>query len=188
MSFYRIGAVGFVLILLAGCGFQPVYATRQVDATGEARNAFEAFRSVKIARIDEREGQFLRNRLTRLLHPSGRGPVTTHTLTATLSESTRGLAVARSAVASRANLKITVNYKLTPIDVDPNVDASDDESSSAISGSLSATSGYNIFNSEFQTLAAEKGARERAINDVAEQLRLRLAASLTAARKDDPQR
>ncbi len=178
---YRSGALALVVVLLAGCGFQPVYATRQVDQTGQAANAFETFRGVHIENIKDREGQFLRNQLTRLLQPSGRGSVTTHKLSVTLKESTRGLAVAKSAVASRANLRVTLSFKLSPID-----EAGDEDGT--FSGSVTATSGYNIFNSEFQTLAAEKGARERAITDAAEQVRLRLAALLTAPSSEETTR
>ena len=46
-------------------------------------------------------------------------------------------------------------------------------------GSVNATSGFNIFQSEFQTVIAEQGARERALNSVAEGMRLRLAGYLT---------
>ena len=43
---------------------------------------------------------------------------------------------------------------------------------------VTSTSGYNIFQSEFQTLMAEKGARKRALDDLAQQIRMRLASYL----------
>ncbi len=173
MSLSRATLLTLALVMLAGCGFQPVYATRQVE-DGSAQNAFAAFRGVQINQIDDREGQYLRNRLVRLIHPSGRSGPVTHSLTVTLSESTTSLAVARSAVASRANIRVSASVDLQA------VTGREGEAENSFSNTFSATSGYNIFNSEFQTLAAEKGARERAINDLAEQIRLRLAAHLTA--------
>ncbi len=72
--------------------------------------------------------------------------------------------------ATRANLTIVANYVLKS-----RVSGADNKV--VFSGSVKTTSGYNIFTSEFQTLSAEKSARERALKDVAQQLRIRLATA-----------
>lgn len=158
--------------VLAGCGFQPVYATRNLDATGSVSNAFEIFREVYVKRIADREGQYLHNRLTRLIQPSGPAATNRYVLTVTVSEAISNLAVQSSAVATRANMRVTAQFTLS----------SRFEEEEAYSSSVTATSGYNIFRSEFQTLSAENGARERALDSLAEQIRLRLAAHLTGSR------
>ena len=168
MSWCKAGCLALVAMMLAGCGFQPLYATRHIEGD-TAQNAFEAFRGISISQIEDREGQLLRNQLSRLIHPSGRSGIVTHSLDVKLKESKTSLAVARSAVASRANIRVTASYTLVPFDKD----------AASLKGTVTATSGYNIFRSEFQTLSAENGARERALKDIAEQIRLRLAAQLT---------
>ena len=123
---------------------------------------------MEIGQIADREGQFLRNELIELMHPSGRAQIVEYDLGVILSESKSGLAVRRSSDATRANLTMTATFELKTREVG-------EDNRVIFSGSVKTTSGYNIFTSEFQTLSAEKSARERALKDVAQQLRLRLA-------------
>lgn len=161
----------FLVVALAGCGFRPLYAPPQEDVSHRGVYAFDIFKRVEIANIPNREGQYFRNVLVRLLHPSGRSGVPLYRLNVTLNESTSSLAVQRSAVATRANLKIVGNFSLL----------SNDDARESLSGIVTSSSGYNIFQSEFQTLMAEKGARERALEDLAQQMRIQLAALLTSS-------
>ena len=164
MSF-RFGIILSVVLLTASCGFRPLYAPSGTGSANEQVFAFDLFRKIEIARIPDREGQFLRNELLRLLQPSGRAQVIDYGLGINLAESKANLAVRQSSDATRANLTITAGYTL--VFLETNVVVAD--------GSVKSTSGYNIFNSEFQTLSAEKSARERALKDAAQQIRLRLA-------------
>lgn len=156
---------------VSGCGFRPLYAPPEEDVSGRSVYAFDIFKKVSIANIPDREGQYFRNQLVMLLHPSGRSSTTEYELRVTLNEGTSNLAVKRSAVATRAKLTVKGVYSLIPFD----------GSKEALSGEVQTSSGYNIFQSEFQTLMAEKGARERALDDLAQQLRIRLATVLTTA-------
>lgn len=169
MSWSKAGIVLAVTLAVAGCGFRPLYAPPAEDTSADSVYAFDALKKVSIGLIPDREGQYLRNRLIRLLHPFGRGAETQYVLNVTVSEGRTELAVQKSAVATRANLNVTGVYVL--------IDAITGKS--VTSGSVNATSGFNIFQSEFQTVIAEQGARERALNSVAEDMRLRLAGFLT---------
>ncbi len=171
MSSFRPLLFAILVLAVSGCGFRPLYAPPLEDVSGSSVYAFDIFKKVSIANIPDREGQYFRNQLVMLLHPSGRGATTEYVLTVTLTEGTRSLAVKRSAVATRANLMVTAGYTLKPMDA----------SQLTQSGTIQTSSGYNIFQSEFQTLMAEKGARERALDDLAQQLRIRLATVLTTA-------
>lgn len=164
MSF-RFGFILAAVLLTASCGFRPLYAPAGSDSTNEQAFAFDVFRKIDIGLIPDREGQFLRNELIRLLQPSGRARVAEFGLGIKLSESKTDLAVRQSSDATRANLTIFATYSVASFVTENEFAA----------GSVQSTSGYNIFNSEFQTLSAEKSARERALNDVAQQIRLRLA-------------
>ena len=164
MSF-RIGLILSVVFLTASCGFRPLYAPSGAGNAAENVFAFDVFRKIEIRLIADREGQFLRNKLTQLMHPSGKAQIVEYDLGITLTESKADLAVRQSSDATRANLTITGAYVLYSRSEEQNI----------LGGSVQSTSGYNIFESEFQTLSAEKSARERALNDVAQQIRLRLA-------------
>lgn len=169
MSLSRTLIAGAVVLLLAGCGFRPLYVPPEEDVSGEGVYAFDLFESIAIANIPDREGQYFRNRLVQLLHPSGRSGTARYYLHVTLNESTSNLAVQKSAVATRANLRLTAQFQLSGLAGEVGTE----------SGQVKSISGFNIFQSEFQTLMAEKGARERALDDLAQQLRVRLAAILT---------
>lgn len=164
MSF-RLGIILGAVLLTASCGFRPLYAPSGTGTAGEQVFAFDVFRKIEIGLIKDREGQFFRNKMIELLHPSGRARVVEYDLSTKLTESKTDLAVRQSSDATRANLTMTADYTLI----------SRADGTRTASGTVKSTSGYNIFDSEFQTLSAEKSARERALNDLAQQLRLRLA-------------
>jgi LPS-assembly lipoprotein len=170
---FRFGIILAAVLLTASCGFRPLYAPSGSDTAKAQVFAFDAFRKMEIAQIKDRDGQFLRNELVELMHPSGRARVVEYDLGIILSESKSGLAVRRSSDATRANLTIVANYVLKS-----RVSGADNKV--VFSGSVKTTSGYNIFTSEFQTLSAEKSERERALKDVAQQLRLRLATEFAS--------
>lgn len=159
------------MLATSACGFRPLYAPPDEDTKIQSVYAFDALQRVVIANIPDREGQYLRNALVRLLHPKGRQGEALLILDISLSESTSSLAVQRSAEATRANLTVQGSFQLRRV-------ANRDNLHSDL---VTSSSGYNIFRSEFQTLMAEKGARERALDDLAQQIRIRLAAYLTSA-------
>ena len=160
-----------LILVLGGCGFRPLYTPPQEDISGSGVYALDIFKTIAIGNIADREGQYFRNRLVQLLHPQGRSGLARYTLDVTLNESTADLAVQRSAIATRANLTVSASFVLRDLEAGKVRE----------SGSAKSISGYNIFQSEFQTLMAEKGARERALDDVAQQVRVRLAALLTTS-------
>ena len=160
---------------LSACGFRPLYAP-PLESGNDANNvyAFDVFRSVTIESIPDREGQYLRNELTRLLHPNGADPQRFYNLRIRISESERNLAVRKSSIATRANL--TVRGEFSFVDRrNGNV---------LVEGSTSVTSGFNIFESEFQSLSALNSARFRALDSLAQQIRIRLATDLST--KSEP--
>ncbi len=170
-SFKRTKFILLAGLILSGCGFRPLYAPPQEDHSGKSVYAFDLLKQVAIDNIPDREGQYLRNQLIQLMHPAGRGTETKFLLKVVIHESKQDLAVKRSAIATRANLQISGTFALYPVSSEGPTET----------GIVYTSSGYNIFQSEFQTLMAEKGARERALDDLAQQLRIRLAAVLTSS-------
>ena len=93
MSLFRPAFATVLVLALGGCGFRPLYVPPQEDVSGRSVYAFDIFKKVSIANIPDREGQYFRNQLVQLLHPTGHGTETEYVLEVTLAESTSNLAV-----------------------------------------------------------------------------------------------
>ncbi len=158
-TIFLLAALGF----LGGCGFQPLYG-KSFAAYGP-----EEFAAIKIRPIQDRIGQQLHNHLLSLLNPGGRPKKPRYVLTATVSESVASLGVRKSAFATRANLTLRINYRLSRIPGGGTV----------VAGKEAIIVSYNILDSDFATLMAEKNARARAVRELAQAIRTRLAAQFT---------
>ena len=169
MSSFKITFLIALTLSMTACGFRPLYAPPSENAAIQGVYAFDVLKRVAISNIPDRKGQYLRNALVRLLHPNGRRGEALYILNISLTEGTSSLAVQRSAEAPRANLMVTGSFSLESLVAGGQLH----------SDVVTSTSGYNIFQSEFQTLMAVKGARERALDDLAQQIRIRLASHLT---------
>lgn len=161
----KAGAGALLLLALAlpsGCGFRPLYGER-ADAAVPAELA-----RTRIAVIPNESGQILRNHLIERLNPDGRPTGEDYVLNVALRETAQELAVRQNATVTRANLVVVANYSLTR----PNGDR-------VTSGAVSTITSYNILRDEFATLSAERSARERALRQISEDLRTRLALFFT---------
>ena len=160
MSLFRIFAPFLVVLLLGACGFRSLYG---IDATGDAPGQLA---TIEIRPIADRLGQQLRNNLLDLLNPRGRPANPRYFLTVQLDQSTQRLAIEKDAFATRANLRLHANFSLQ----DP------ESRKIMLSGKILVVSSYNILDSEFATLMAEKDAKARAVREIAHGVRTRLAA------------
>jgi len=150
---------------LAGCGFQPLHSKKAgASAAGLAE--------IRIAPIADRIGQQLHNLLLDKLTPLGPPAVARYVLRVTLSESLQNLAVRKDDVATRANLVMRARFSLArPLDDTPLM----------TSNAISANS-YNILRQEFPTLSAENDARARAVRELSDEIRTRIAIYLSRVR------
>jgi len=168
------------LFVLAGCGFQPLYNQPSADGDGARYNVQSDLETINIKPIKDRIGQQLRNLLLTRLNPSGEPANPAYALRITLSESVQHLGIRKTSFATRANLLITATYSLGHA-ADPSADANLAET--LANGSVSATSSYDISTYEFTTLTARKDARKRAVREIADDLRTRLAVFFVQHRK-----
>lgn len=150
-------------LLLAGCGFEPLYGERdQAVATESLLNR------VAVPPIENRVGQLARIELTNRLTPTRPAPTPLFTLNVKLGESKTNLAVERDSSATRANLTIDAAFELKRIS----------DGAKLTSGSVRSVNSYDILQSDFATLAAEQNARRRGAKDVADGIIDRLAIYL----------
>jgi LPS-assembly lipoprotein len=162
-------AVVAVAAAIAGCGFEPLYASRSSGG-----GVLDEYATVKVAVIADRTGQQLRNELTDLLTPRGTAGKHKYLLEVELSEAIEELAVDPTGLATRANLRLDGAYRLR------------DFTSNAVllSERASATSSYDLLDtSPFSTVTAQNDVRKRTALRLAQDIRGRLGVFFTARRK-----
>ena len=149
--------------LLPGCGFRAMYGT-----DGAVTGAGRQLSSVAIANIPDRRGQQLRNLLIDRFYAVEEAPATTHRLDATIQAYEQKLAIRKDASAERAQLIVTVPYRL--------VDTATGQV--VLSSSARALIAYNILEEQYAALATVDDAYERALRQIADDITTRTAMVL----------
>ncbi len=155
----------FLMLSLAACGFQPIYGGSTPSGVRTS------LAMIEVGLIEDRVGQQLRNELVRRLHPDGRPVKPSYRLQVNLSIGKRDLALKKSEIATRANLRMTAAYTLRK-----NTDGE-----ALIRGTSRITTSYDILTNDFATLTAEEDARRRGVRELADEITNRLAAFLLAS-------
>lgn len=144
-----------LVTLLSGCGFRPLYLKGK-------HNPQPDLTAVEIRPIVDRKGQILRNLLLDQLRPNG---PSAYVLYVAVDFSLRNLGIRRNDRATRALMKVTATYSLR---------RKQDEAK-LFSGTSRANSGYDILDSDFATLVAEKDALQHSMETIAQDIKLRLS-------------
>ena len=172
-SFLRAGTAAVVGLAsgLGGCGFRPLYGRSREGDLSRILAQVE-IGPVRATTTDDQDlarvGQQLHNRLLDGFAPRGAQEEAIYRLDVVISEGITSLAVRKSAVATRADLRLNGTFRLT-----------DRHTGRALySGSGSATASFNILNSEFATLMAENGARDRAVRQLSDDVCQKIAIFL----------
>lgn len=166
-------AAGLLLPALAGCGFQPLNSRTATDggASAGAKGSLDELAAIRIAPLSDRAGQEMHNLLRDRLNPSGQPAAPKYELVVQLSESIREVALESDETATRADLSITANYSLRRFDTQKLVS----------SGRSRSVSSYNILEKQFASTISESDARSRTLRDIADDIRIRLAAYFNSA-------
>ena len=162
-----------LLWLIAGCGFEPLYGSRGVGSRGGGSQSGvshveAALANIQITLIKDRIGQQLRNYLIDRLNPRGAPSNPRHVLTIQVAVSKTELGIERDETATRAKLSLTAQFELKDIAGQQIVH----------SGSARSTNSFNIVESDFATLSAEKDAIDRAARVVSDEIKIRLSLYL----------
>lgn len=173
MSWSRTLAAAVLLValpVLAGCGFRPLYGSQDsVDVVPE-------FAQISIAQPDHRGEQLLRNRLLDILTPKGAPDRPRFLLNYKIAESVGSVFITRSEEITRSNLQLTVSAVLHDYDSGRPV----------FSVSANSQASFNQTTNDYANLISERDARERAMRDAAEQIRIRLANYFDRWRQQPP--
>jgi LPS-assembly lipoprotein len=121
--------------------------------------------SIYVEPVSDRDGYELRNTLIDLLGSNGVETGKTYHLTVSLKESNQGVALQNDATITRYNDTLDATYVLT-----------DANGKTVTSGNQTSLSAYNVAQSPYATLMAQQDSDKRAAQDIAERIRLDLAA------------
>lgn len=159
MSFFRIFLLCTGLLLLAGCGFQPVYGKKTVAGGGDV---VAALSGIEIRTIPDREGQILHNYIIDRLGTHRGARLSGYELRTRLSVSRTNLGVERDESTTRAKLTVTASFTLKGHGGEREF-------------SLRRVSGFSETEAEYPTLAAEQDAINRSLREIADDLKIRLS-------------
>ena len=158
---YAFAVAGAALMVVAGCGFQPIHGERSAASSAGLAN-------FDIALIADRTGQMMRNELLQQMQPRGAAASPRFVLGVKLTESLTDLAIRKDNVATRANLTLIAQFSVV----------SRSGGRLLFSGQAQSVNSYNILTSDFATLSARADARSRAVRQLALDIKERLAVWL----------
>lgn len=158
----RMLVVAPVGLLLAGCGFRPVYGTRGTSGA--------ALASIAVAPIPERMGQLLRNALLDRLRPAAE---TRREVQVTLTVFDQDLGIKRDDQATLSNLQATATWRLlTRVD--------DGRQRLDLEGVERTAVTYNVLQNQYATERNRRAAMADMADQLAAAIETRLAAAFAA--------
>lgn len=146
------------LLLLAGCGMQPLYSG------GSSGPVAQTLRSVQVAPIDGRAGWLVRTALEDRLGAARDGEAV-YRLEVELDDQIAGFGIRRDDAVTRERRTLRARYRL--------VDAA--QGTVLLDATAGSDAGIDVVGSEYATVAAEQTALERLAREVADQIVTRVA-------------
>ena len=149
-----------LVLLLAACGFTPMYGQY-----GD-RNVVAGLDQIEIAMVPDAAGIELRNHLIDRFYQNGYPASPTHKLVlSAVAEQERDLDITIDSEATRKQIRLQVSMNLMDHATGKPV----------LSRSFSAITSYNVSTTQFATRISEADAREAAIADLARQIETQLS-------------
>ena len=162
----QVAALGCQL-LLAGCGFHPLYGSN-----GDS-HLVAMLSTVYVEPIPDRVGYQLRNDLLDLFNATGQAEGAAYRLKLSLVETEEVVGLQTNTAITRYNYILKAHYQLIPQgSADPTK-----------MGDVTTLTAYDVAAAPFlyATVTAERDAKDRATNDIAELIRTELAVYLRSA-------
>lgn len=150
--------------LLAGCGFQPMYAE---TSTGVQLD--DVMRTVSVAKIPGRVGQRVRNELIFATTGGGYRDAAEYRLEIAIRESVQDTVVAKTGESEGRAYRLTAAFKLIRLD----------DQTVVLSGTSIGRAAYDNLDSTFADIRARRDAENRAARTVADDIQTRIAIALS---------
>lgn len=145
-------------VMLAGCGFHPLYAP------SGPRDWDPDLAAINVLRINDRPGQILALALRENLNPGGVSVTKRWDLQTGLRVTRSDLGIQRNATATTSEITVSASFQII-----------DQGGKTIYSSSATAVGDFDLVNDAYATQVAADGARDRAIREVADDMTLRLA-------------
>lgn len=155
-------------LILAACGFRPLYGTESFPEGARQAFAGVAIDPVGPTNDSDQIGNLVSDALAVALHPPGVQAPTQTVLKIVLADERRGLAVQDDSSITRYTYRLTADWKLLK----------SDGTTEIAKGSAETTAAYNVVDSQYSTLVARGDAEKRAAREIAELIKLKIAVAL----------
>jgi len=143
-----------VLLTIQGCGYEPLYGTRSPSSS----RAYLS--SLDIAPVKDRLAQEVRNQLLDGLTPAGAPDNPRYRLSLGVEQRTSAVQIQIDDTTTRFNLIVTASFTLTEIA----------SGKVLYSDSAKAEGSFNVVDSEFATVIAEKDAGREATRELSDEI------------------
>jgi|TARA_Y100000746_G_scaffold146437_1_gene125310 LPS-assembly lipoprotein len=150
-------------LFISGCGFQPLY---QHDTA--SHNILKELSLIRIAPIEDRIGQQLRNFLQDDITPRGKPTNPSYELIVKMNKTRRDLVLLQDATSTFAKISLHAAYTLTNFNT----------GATLTSGNVTAKTGFTIAQSEYANIRAETEAASRASREISYDITRQLALFL----------
>ena len=157
-------------IALSGCGFKPLYGRSE----GQALSPVDHMAAIQIAPLADRIGQQMHNLLRDRLNPYGQPRDPAYRLDVVIDEARQELGIRKDETATRANLILSASFTLHELESDQVL----------LEGRTSSVNSFNILANQFATDFSESNARERALRELSDNIRVRLGIYFSTDRKN----
>jgi LPS-assembly lipoprotein len=167
----KLTCVCLLVAALAGCQVRPLYSDAAPNAAGLTTNA--ALSSIAVAEVGDRVSQEVRNQLIFALSGGAGEPASpAYVVNLGISEQLTSVALSNP-VAGNTGQPTAGSVALTSLYV-----LKDSSGKQIASGKRTATASFDRPLQQFATLRAQRDAENRAARELAEMLKLALAADL----------
>lgn len=158
----RAGSYLVIGLLLASCGFHPLFSSHENDGPSVAAD----FQNVRVATIESRSGQVLRNDLIDTLTPQGEPARPIYTLTIRLEEplQNQNYAFQRNNSVTNVNYTVIAYWALL-----------DKNGTAILSSTSSASELYAMSNSQYATTVSAQNTRDQVVMEISQDIRNKLA-------------
>tara|TARA_S200000501_G_scaffold292610_1_gene278040 strand:- start:1116 stop:1634 length:519 start_codon:yes stop_codon:yes gene_type:complete len=150
-------------LFIGGCGFQPLYQHNTAS-----HNILKELSLIRIAPIEDRIGQQLRNFLQDDITPRGKPTNPSYELIVKMNKTRRDLVLLQDATSTFAKISLHASYNLTNFNT----------GATLTSGNVTAKTGFTITQSEYANIHAETEAASRASREISYDITRQLALFL----------
>ena len=150
-------------LFVSGCGFRPLYKHDTAS-----HNILKELSLIRVAPIEDRIGQQLRNFLQDDITPRGKPANPSYELIVKMNKTRRDLVLLQDATSTFAKISLHATYTLKNFETGV----------ALASGNVTAKTGFTITQSEYANIRAEAKAASRASREISYDIARRLALFL----------